>query len=193
MAYVQEDMRTINLATCPFAVCSYTTSTPSTSSSSSSPSSRSMPAIRARVTGFHDKSSKATCVVLRFFDRCEVGEWFLRLSDAAAMTDRQTRRQLSGRRAGLISSSTRLVTALFTLYSLQQPATYGTVRFLSASRQASTDTPRIQARIAHLLTSVSSRDCTPTSPLITKCMHQCMHTFHHHLTAQGQRHQVEVL
>lgn len=103
MAYVQEDMRTINLATCPFAVCSYTTSTPSTSSSSSSPSSRSMPAIRARVTGFHDKSSKATCVVLRFFDRCEVGEWFLRLSDAAAMTDRQTRGQHSGRCAGLIS------------------------------------------------------------------------------------------
>ena len=85
MTYVQENMRTINLATCPFAVCSYTTSTPSTSSSSSSPSSRSMPAIRERVTGFHDKSSKATCAVFRFFDRCEVGERFLCLSDAAAM------------------------------------------------------------------------------------------------------------
>ena len=121
IAYIQEDMRTINLATCPFAVCSYTTSTPSTSSISSSPSSRSMPAIRARVTGFHDKSSKATCVVLRFFGRYEVGEWFLRLSDAAAMTDRQTRRQHSGRCARLISFFNSLGYSL--IYLIQLTAT----------------------------------------------------------------------
>src|SRR6266566_3549533 len=87
MHYVQEKMRTRNLATRPFAVCSYSTRTPSTSSSSSSPSSNSMPAVCARATGFQDKLPRDTCVVLRFFDRCEVGDTFLRLSDAAVMAE----------------------------------------------------------------------------------------------------------
>ena len=140
-------MRTINLATCPFAVCSYTTSTPSTSSSSSSPSSRSMPAIRARVTGFHDKSSKDTCAVLRFFDRCKVDERLLCLSDAAAMKN-ETATLGPVSCVDLFIQLARLQLHLpFTAYSNQ--LLKGLFVFPSVSKKASTDT----TRIAHLLTA----------------------------------------